>query len=109
MPLWVGHHEHDALVVVVPLVGPPSTELLDLAAADLDVIDLHVEVQPNLCRLALGNLLEGQPRLPVESRPDACPARTGVFLGDGASQQLAPEQRQPRRVPAVDASRFAMR
>ncbi len=35
MPLWVGHHDHDAHVVVVPLVGPPSTYLLDLAAADV--------------------------------------------------------------------------
>jgi len=73
MPLRVGHHEHDAHVVVVPLVGPPSTELLDLAAANVDVIDLHVQVQPNLW-----NRLEGQPRLLVEARPNACPPRTGV-------------------------------
>lgn len=78
MPLRVGHHEHDAHVVVVPLVGPPSTELLDLAAANVDVIDLHVQVQPNLCRPGLRNRLQGQPRLLVEARPDACPPRTGV-------------------------------
>ncbi len=60
VPLRVGHHDHDAHVVVVPLAGASSTELLDLTAADVDVIDLNVEVQSNLRRLGLGNRQTGQ-------------------------------------------------
>ncbi len=48
MPLRIGHHDDNALVVVVPLARPPAAQPLDLTAGPLDVVDLDIEVQPDL-------------------------------------------------------------
>jgi uncharacterized protein (TIGR03086 family) len=61
-------HDHDhPLVVVVPLSGPAPSEGLHLLAPGIDVVDLHVEMEPHLCALGLRDGLEGEPRLGIEA------------------------------------------
>lgn len=48
MPFGIKHDEHYALVIVMAIARPGSTQALDVSARNLDIIDLNVEMKPHL-------------------------------------------------------------
>lgn len=88
--------------MVVALPGPLSAELLDPGPAGVDVVDLHIDVEPDLPVLGLGNALKGQARQLVvpgaQSRPPG-----PIGLGRERSvEQRTPEGGESARIDAVD-------
>lgn len=99
----VGHDKHDPFAgIVVALPGPSPAQTVDLSAAFVDVVDLHVEVEPSFPALGFEDALEGQSRYVVEPRAEGCPVGPFVFSGERPIEQGAPEPRQTVRVGAVD-------
>jgi hypothetical protein len=98
--LGVGHHDHHAIVVVVPFPGEPAAETADLRHGAVDVVHGDVEVNSYLAVARLGHRLEHQPGLGVAALAEVDPA---LFGGSGrAPEQSAPESGNSFGLETVD-------
>jgi hypothetical protein len=61
--LGIGHHDHDPVGIVVPLIERPPAELDDPRPRAFDVPDDEVEVQTRLAPLRFPDRLERDRRL----------------------------------------------
>src|ERR1700683_1061929 len=98
--LGIGHDDDYALVVVVSFVGGPSSQAGNELDSLVDAVDGHVKMDADLPCLRLGNRLEDQPRLGIAAMAQVDPA--GLRRPRLATEQGAPEARDPLRVRAVD-------
>jgi hypothetical protein len=98
--LGIGHDDDYALVVVVSFAGGPSSQADNKLGSLVDVVDGHVKMDADLPCLRLGNRLEDQPRLGIAAMAQVNPA--GLRRPRLATEQGAPEARDPLRVHAVD-------
>jgi len=98
--LGIGHDDDYALLVVVSFVGGPSSQAGNELDSLADVVDGHVNMDADLPCLRLGNRLEDQPRLGIAAMAQVGPV--GLRRPWLATEQGAPEARDPLRVHAVD-------
>jgi hypothetical protein len=98
--LGIGHDHDYALVVVVSFAGGPSSQDGNELDSLVDVVDGHVKMDADLPCLRLGNRLEDQPRLGIAAMTQVDPA--DLRRPRLATEQGAPEARDPLRVHAVD-------
>ena len=98
--LRIGHDDDCALVVVVSFAGRPSAQAGNELDGPLDIVDGHVNMDADFARLRLGNWLEHQAGLGIAAMAQVDPAvLRRPWL---ATQQGAPEARDPLGVNAVD-------
>src|ERR1700761_2736601 len=98
--LGIGHDDDYALVVVVSFVGGPSSQAGNELDSLFDVVDGHVEMDADFPCLRLRNRLEDQPGLGIVATAQVDPV--GLRRPRLATEQGAPEARDPLRVHAVD-------
>ena len=62
MAFGIQHVQHDSFVIVMSEAREASAKFLDLLTSGVDVIDLHIQVDPDLSRFRFGYTLEGESR-----------------------------------------------
>jgi hypothetical protein len=100
MVLGIGHDDHDAFVVVVPLAGEPPAEGRDNGDGLVDVLDRDVEMDTGFATLRLRDRLEDQARVGIATIAEIHPAvlrRAGL-----TTEQCGPEPRHTLGIEAVE-------